>query len=352
MGTSLLEGVLLLFSVICTVHSQLPTIDSCYNGSVPVFCQPGREAFSRRRTPLVNSTCGTPRTNFCERTIRLGQVTSNCSAICDADDPLFRHPPSYLTDFVLNPTRWQSENSLSTEQVVGIDFSLGTLVEIDTIDMDFETFIPSNFRILKSTDYGLTYSDFHYYAQSCMRSYSVAPDLPLTLTNETSVLCEAITNHNPRHVSFVPLFGRPSFNDSIPGLSNALYNFISATNIRILLVEHYAIPNLAPDDLGFYYALQDVSIIGGCQCNGHGYDCSKVSDPSSPARYACKCGHNTTGVNCERCSEFYQDVPWQSINGSNTFECKRKFQLSNCLFLFLKKRKVVKKKAIPTVPFY
>ncbi len=324
---SALLCVILFASVAYYAHAQLPSISSCYNGTIPVYCQPRLVTFTRRRTPQVNSTCGTPPTNFCERTVSLGRVTSNCSAVCDAEDPALRHPPSYLTDFVLEPTRWQSENSLSTDQVVSIDFSLGISVAIDVIDIDFESFIPSNFRIMKSTDNGRTFTDFHYFAQSCQTSYSVAPNLMLTLANETSVLCEAVTSHNPRRVTFAPLFQRPSFNDSVPGLSDALFDFISATDIRLLLVEHYPILNLEPDDLGYYYAMQDVSIIGSCQCNGHGYDCMKVTATPEPPRYSCICGHNTTGVNCERCADFYQDVPWQSINGSNTFECKRKCEL-------------------------
>lgn len=321
---------MLVALVCCTSHlaESQPQLQPCYNGETPVYCQPTSNTFTLERVPTVNSTCGTPRTNFCERTVSLGQTSSDCSAVCDADDPQFRHPPSYMTDFLLGNTWWQSENSLETDHAVVIDFSLGTLVEVDVINFIFYSFTPANFRILKSEDYGLTYTDFHYFAASCIQSYSIPPSSILTYANETSVLCQSIReSHFPGPISFIPLVGRPSANDSIPGLSNALYSFISATNIRVVLAEHYSIPNLASDDLGFFYALRDVNLIGTCQCNGHGNDCEAFSDPFLPATFSCVCFHNTTGINCERCKDFYQDVPWQRVNGSNTFECLRKLLL-------------------------
>lgn len=38
----------------------------------------------------------------------------------------------------------------------------------------------------------------------------------------------------------------------------------------------------------------------------------------------CDCQHNTAGVNCERCAELYNDLPWRPAEEGNTHTCQRK----------------------------
>ena len=236
-----------------------------------------------------------------------------------------------MTDFVQLNTWWQSENSQETQNTVIVDIPLLTQVEVSLIVFNFRSLIPVNFRILKSADYGASYTDFHYFASSCLTQYSIPDNQILSLENETLVLCQTVTTPPlPGQISFISALDRPSTNDSTPGYSESLYEFITATNIRIVLLEHYAIPNLEPDDLGFYYALRDVTVLGGCQCNGHASECR---DDSLTGLYACTCQHNTTGDFCERCSDFYQDVPWQRATGATEFECQRKFFCYSCVVM-------------------
>ena len=302
----------------------LPSTSYCYNeNGHPTRCEPPRNSFSLDITPLVNSTCGDPPTGFCFRQVdQLRQIiSSDCSGVCNSSNPQFSHPPELMTDFLLNlQSWWQSENSDTPQKVVRIDIPLGTMVEVSVVSFNFISPLPRNFYILKSNDFGETYCPFHYFSSSCLDTYGINPDQILTSDNETSVLCQAIPYlPSQSQISFFPVVGRPSNNDSIPGYSEKLYNFITATNISVVLVENFPINNREMDDFGYYYAIEDLSIIGSCQCHGHASSCLR---DRLTGTYQCECEHNTTGTFCERCADMYQDIPWQRADGNGYFECQ------------------------------
>lgn len=312
----------LLLILSWTGHFVQPQFQACYNDQgVPTRCQPPQQSFSFEKQPSANSTCGSPPSQFCIRNIRFGRISSSdCDEVCDAHDPFNSHPPEYLTDFIQANTWWQSENSLDPQNVVVIDIPLGTLVETTLVAFQFQSLMPNSFQILKSIDYGATYSNFHYFATSCLSEFGIQESQMLSVENETSVLCQAInTPPLPGQISFFTVLDRPSTNDSTPGFSEGLYDFMTATDIRVILLEHYVIRDLAPDDLGYYYAIRDLNVLGSCQCHGHASQCQL--DPSTGG-YTCACQHNTTGQFCERCSDFYQDLPWQRAGGGAAFECR------------------------------
>lgn len=45
-----------------------------------------------------------------------------------------------------------------------------------------------------------------------------------------------------------------------------------------------------------------------CKCNGHASECIKQENQTD--KLICKCEHNTAGVNCEMCKDFFNDAPW------------------------------------------
>ncbi|XP_022356069.1 laminin subunit gamma-3-like, partial [Enhydra lutris kenyoni] len=67
----------------------------------------------------------------------------------------------------------------------------------------------------------------------------------------------------------------------------------------------------------YYYAVSDFSVGGRCKCNGHASECG----PDAAGRLACRCQHNTTGTDCERCLPFFQDRPWARGTAEAANEC-------------------------------
>ena len=327
--------LVLLVLACCSHHTVRSQLQSCYNSrGQPIRCEPPQQSFSFEKRPTASSTCGSPPAPFCLRPISLGRIGRDCTATCDASDPSNAHPPEHMTDFLQLNTWWQSENSFSAQDPVTLDLSLSSPVEVNVIAFKFQSLIPANFRILKSMDYGESYTDFHYFATSCLEQYSIPSDQVLSPENETTVLCQEVSVPPlPAQISFFPLLDRPSNNDSVPGLSEALYDFTTATDIRVVLEEHYVIPDLPDDDLGYYYALRDLNVLGSCQCHGHASECRLVSQAGEERSYLCACQHNTTGAYCERCADFYQDLPWQRSNGDGSFECrgKNRYQVESML---------------------
>ena len=310
--------------------SQSQEAANCYDANgQPTRCEPLEQSFSLGQLPRVNSTCGTPPNSFCFRTVNLATVSSNCTGVCDASDPSNAHPPNLMTDN--DESWWQSQNSLDPQTSVMIELSLGTTVEISSIALVFVSLQPSAFYIEKSTDEGITYQPFHYFGTSCSEQYMIDADAILVFDNETAALCQPIsTPPEPGLIRFAPTARRPSANDSIPGFSENLYSFLTASDIRIILDEHFVIGNLDADDPGYYYAIEDLNVIGSCQCHGHASTCAI---DSQTGQYQCACQHNTTGTFCERCRDFYQDVPWQRADGNEPFECKCKTNML-CVYIF------------------
>ena len=332
LGRSSLQkfSFVLLFFILCTLcpanSQETSQFRSCYTetGS-PSRCVPRENAYSLGRPVTANNTCGNPPSTFCERVsfLSLFDIQLNCSRVCNASNPALSHPASALVDFDLGGnTFWQSR-TVDIEEDVVINIPLGLLVEIELVTVNFSSFAPESFYIEKSTDGGVTFEPYHYFSLSCMSTYGLTPDGVPTLANEGQPLCTSLTSPRPQLLSFVPAALRPSANDSIPGFSESVYQFLTATDLRVVLDRQYLVQNHPPSDPQFrdsyYYAIPGITVTGALQCHGH----ANSTVTSDNDQVVCQCTHNTTGDNCEQCRDFHHDVPWQRHLGSGQFvECK------------------------------
>ena len=302
------RSLLLLLAILlhCT-RAELSSFPQCYNGSIPIRCEPEQESFSFDITPFVSSSCS-PGTLYCLRMTSNSLSCNNCSEGQDS--------PSAITDFfspLLPSIPWQSQLNVTP---VTIRITMETIVQIQAIRFEFVSLKPSSFQVLRSIDTTQEFTPFHYFSSDCISSYSIDPETMLVPANETSALCESITDPLPGQMTFVTALDRPSYYDGVPGLSHDLYDFVTAKRIEVLL-EGFSLS--AVNDSEYFYGLEDLAILGKCQCHGHASDCNKIN-----GYWLCNCEHNTAGDNCERCQDFYNDLPWQISNGGDPFECKGK----------------------------
>ncbi|XP_058998585.1 laminin subunit gamma-3 isoform X1 [Mustela lutreola] len=301
---------------------------ACYDDAGrPQRCLPVFENAAFGRRAEASHTCGRPPEDFCPHVGAPG-AGAQCQR-CDAADPRRRHDAAYLTDFHSqdDSTWWQSPSMAFGVQYptsVNLTLRLGKAYEITYVRLKFHTSRPESFAIYKRTQAGGPWEPYQYYSASCQKTYGRPEGQYLRPGEDERVaFCTSefsdISPLSGGNVAFSTLEGRPSaynFEES-----PVLQEWVTSTELLISLDRL----NTFGDDIfkdpkvlqSYYYAVSDFSVGGRCKCNGHASECG----PDAAGRLACRCQHNTTGTDCERCLPFFQDRPWARGTAEAANEC-------------------------------
>ncbi|CAD5219384.1 unnamed protein product [Bursaphelenchus okinawaensis] len=303
---------------------------SCYPAT-------GNLLIGRKDKITATSTCGTGRR---ERYCIVSHLEDQTKCFfCDSrQEWLEDRDPNRLSHRIQNVVTesyeerakswWQSKNG---EQNVSIRIDFDEEFHVTHFILTFRTFRPAAMFIEHSADYGKTWRVDRYFAYDCDKAF---PGIPEGRPKKHGdVICTS------KYSSMSPSNGgeliykviSPYIHTDDP-YAPEIANLLKMTNIRLNFTKLHTLGDDLLDyrpeiDEKYYYALYEIVVRGSCSCYGHAQKCvpkwtGDDRENSDMVHGNCECTHNTQGANCEKCKDFYHDLPWKPAIGDESNECK------------------------------
>uniref|UniRef100_A0AAY4C938 Uncharacterized protein n=1 Tax=Denticeps clupeoides TaxID=299321 RepID=A0AAY4C938_9TELE len=281
-------------------------------------CYPplGDLLFGREQQLRASSTCGLAGIEvFCSLH---GQTKMQCCP-CDSQNP--RSSRAHTIQDVASSAGtnrwWMSKRDVSP---VTVQLDLQRMFQLDTLSMSFKGPRPKALVIERTKDYGRTWQPALFMSTDCPQYFpGVSTSKPRTL-QETYCFTLPPTTSNPYLDQTVRVPLRPH---SGAGWRVQI-NGDCYTGLRVNLTQLGDVPNVPGRRLSRYYAVREMSVLGSCFCHGHA---SQSRYPThrylTPVNSRCNCQHNTMGLNCERCADLYNDLPWRPAETNQPNACQR-----------------------------
>nr|XP_047132108.1 usherin isoform X3 [Hydra vulgaris] len=221
------------------------------------------------------------------------------------------HPPEYLVDGLVS--YWISE--MVPQVTLTIDLKYANM-QVYLVNILFYSPPPQGIVIERSTNFGISFQPWQYYALDCISTFGMENNGQLLLPN--SVNCLQISNPKPswENMMFETTLPGPEKLQrpfGVPGCldfncSPLWVEFVRATNVRIKLSGH----TLVNDSNHQYFGVRRIVIGGTCDCHGHGSDCTYLDNAKPYPKYICACDPRTftEGEQCDRCLPLYNDKPF------------------------------------------